>query len=100
MPNNPHNTISTSALKIMDGSIKVAHECGTDILLKHKNRTSHCFRSNIDMEWKNGMDYLPIYVTLLPSHTKIISQLEHNNISSALTRSNTQEKIRSSRLNQ
>ena len=40
MLNNPHNTIYPSALKSMDGVIKATHDCGTDMLLKHKNGTS------------------------------------------------------------
>ena len=36
MPNNPHNTISPSALKTLDGFTKVAHDCGTDVIFKNK----------------------------------------------------------------
>ena len=101
MLNNPHNMISPSALKTIDGFTKSAYDCETDVLLKHKNRMSHYFSSKIDMEWKNGMDYLPIYVTSFPPHTTLISELEHtNNMLYAATRSNTQEQIRSCLLNQ
>ena len=56
MPNNPHNKISPSALKTLDGFTKVAHDCGNDMIFKHKNGTSHYFCSRIDMTWQNGMD--------------------------------------------
>ena len=99
MPNDPHNKISPSALKKLDGFIKVAHNCGTDVIFKHKNGTSHYFRSRIDMTWQNCMYYLPIYVTSFSLHTKIYPEtIQHNNISSAATRS-TKHPQRSSRLN-
>ena len=52
------------------------------------------------MEWQNGMDYLPIYVTSFPPHTTIISEIaQHNKISSAATRLNTQEPRRYRQIN-
>jgi hypothetical protein len=89
MPSNPHNTISPSALKNLDGFINAAHDCGTNMYLKHTNGTSHYFRSKTDMEWINGMDYLPLLVTSLPLHTTSITQTTITKISSAATRSST-----------
>ena len=36
MPNNPHNTIYPRSFKTLDGFTKVALDCGTDVILKHK----------------------------------------------------------------
>ena len=96
MRNNIHTTISPNDLKSLNGFIKVSHNCVTNMFLKHKDGTSHYFCSKIDMEWKNGMDYLPIYVTSLPPHKTAITKLEHMNLSSSAIRSSTKEQQSSS----